>query len=137
MGSPKMPNVPWPWLQLRPPGPGLPLKRKRGRPRLTLLGAKSRHWKKKHPPKRPRGRLPWTLETKALLVEVLAERMLEGATSWEVAAKQLVAEGILTRSIKVASLVRQARAARRDPRVRALVIARLPAAAQFLPPLSG
>jgi hypothetical protein len=131
MGSPLPP-----FSRLFPVAP-MPLKRKRGRPEKTLLGRKSRYWKKKYPPKRPRGRFSWTLETKALLVEVLAERMLEGAISWEAAVNELVAEGVLTRSIKVLSLVRQARAARKDPRVWAIVLRRLPAAARFLPPLSG
>jgi hypothetical protein len=137
MGSPRTPDVPWSWLQLRPPVPGLPLKRKRGRPaKHTLLG-RDPSWKKAYPRKRLKDRFAWTLELKVLLVEVLAERMLEKDTSWEGAARQLVAEGVLTRSIKVSSLVRQARAARRDSRVRAIVLERLPAAARFMPPLSG
>jgi hypothetical protein len=135
MGTPSKPSLALLAVAMAHKAHKLEPKRKRGRPKKTLLGAEPRYWKKKEPPKRPKGRFTWTFENKCLLVEVLAEKMLEtGTTSWEEAARQLVDEGVLTRSIKVESLARQARAARKDPAVRAAVLARLPAAARFFAP---
>jgi hypothetical protein len=109
-------------------------KRGRGRPRKTLLTAKPRDWKKgkKRPRKEARPGRPGLYKmahalTSHLLLQ-LVENRLKGAPTWKAALEQIP----FTPGLSAEILLRRVWAARRDPRVQTVVLAKHPSARGLL-----
>jgi hypothetical protein len=131
MGAPLKPPLALLALAMAHKAHELQLKRKRGRPRKTLLGLASRHWKKGKKRRRRyarRGRPPWSFRAKCDLIELLVEKRLQGIPTWKAALKLVLEEIWFPPSITADSLLRMARRLRQDRRVQAVVLGRHPSA---------
>jgi hypothetical protein len=132
MGAPSKPPLALLALAMAHKAHELQLKRKRGRPRKHTLLGKDWSWKKANPrreacPGRP-GQDKAALELMINLVLNLVEQRLKGARTWKAALERIP----FTPRIDPGSLLRQARRARKNPRVQAIVLRKHPTAGRFL-----